>query len=726
MVSQRFQNILAAAGACASKFGHGEVTVTHVTYILCTTGALNSAFQKLGKSPFAYQETVSRTLAGSAHFKTGGDSIRPSAALSECISRAESAARQNGRPEFSDEDFLVEALEVEHGNPADDAARKVFYALAEKQLPEIGATASSHLQSSAGAPMAAGEAAPQASGAEALALWTNDLVAAASRGEVDEVFGRDDEIVRTCQILRRRTKNNPLLVGEPGVGKTAVAEGLALMIARGVAPHGMSGKRIYALDMGRMVAGTRNRGDLEERIKSVIDAAAVDRNVILFIDEIHTLLVPNGAMTGLPDILKPALASGRLRCIGATTFDEFGKYFTSDPAMVRRFQQVPLNEPGREQAIAIITKASAVYAEHHGVSYDSEALIAAVDLSIRYLVGRQLPDKAIDILDEAATSLPEGQDVVTTDLIVSVVRRMSGDRFIGNDDETMWSELSQEAGSKIAGHADAVRGISDFLRGVSSHPVARTGAKASFLLEGPDGSGKRHIAETFAKTLGLPILVLDMASYGERNSVAALIGAPPGYVGYDDGGKLTEFARRYPSAVILFDKIDRASEQVRDLAATMISQGQLIDAKGRKISFRNVVVMVTRDVAAESKSFGFHSSAEKGRSAGVPGMQFDRAFATTLASEDAADAMVMNLLSTAVRSYEAAGTQIDVSQDVREAIVSRGRKNGGRGGDYVAAYTEMFESELFRSVVPKRGSLNVRMEDGRVLVETEFADAVAA
>ncbi len=733
MVSESFQNILATAGACASKLGHAEVTVTHVTYVLCTTGALNPVFRKLGMDAKVFETTILDGLTSAKCFEVGaGIELKASRALAACISRAEEAAKKAGRSEFNSDDFLVEALENNHTTPADDFARSTFYALNGRHASApVTKTPSTESGAPGGASSTEMEQFSSAGASEvpaSLALYAVDLVASAARGELDEVFGRDAEIGRMCNILRRRRKNNPALIGEPGVGKTAVVEGLAVMIARGTAPEFLANKRIHALDLGLIIAGTSNRGDLEERFKGILDAAAKNPNVILFIDEIHTLMISSGAMTGIPDLLKPALAAGRLRCIGATTLDEYSRYIGADPALVRRFQEVGVDEPERDEAVGIIRKAAEVYARHHDVTYTDEAIVSAVDLSIRYLVGKQLPDKAIDILDEAgATTRATGGREVSREAILEVVREMSRDRFIGVNEETFWEELSSRLRNEARGRDAIVNALSDFLRGVSSHPVARSGAKASFLLQGPEGSGKRHVAETLAAVLGIPFLALDMASYGERTSLSALIGAPPGYVGYGDGGKLTEFSKRHPVSVILIDKVDGASEPVREIISKAISEGQIFDSRGRKVNFRNAIIIVTRDTESESRSIGFRAAgAGTAPVQGIAGMSFDRMFAFDLLSGEAAMEMVGRKFESVSASYSAAGNRMTVLPTAVEVVTERGREGGGRAHDYMSAFAEMFESELFRKTLPKNGTLQVSGIGGRIIVDLEDADAIAA
>jgi ATP-dependent Clp protease ATP-binding subunit ClpA len=730
MVSENFQNVLAAAGTCAAKLGHSEVTVTHVTYVLCTTGALNPVFRKLEMDGRAFEEGILTGLTSAECFAVGsGLELKASRALAACIQRAEAAAKGVGRAEFSTDDFLLEALENTHSSKADDFARSTFYSLNGRKAPAAAKPAAASAETAGALPAEmehfAGAGASEVSAS--LALWAVDLVAAAARGELDEVFGRDLEIGRMCNVLRRRRKNNPALIGEPGVGKTAVVEGLAVMIARGSAPEFLANKRIYALDLGRIIAGTRNRGDLEERFKAILDAAAENPDIILFIDEIHTLMISSGAMAGIPDLLKPALAAGRLRCIGATTIDEFSRYISADPALVRRFQKVAVDEPERDAAVEIVSKAAEVYARHHQVTYAQDAIIAAVDLSIRYLVGKQLPDKAIDILDEAgATIRADGGREVTRGAIIEVVREMSRDRFIGLNDQSFWDELTYRLRTSVQGRDGVVNALSDFLRGISSHPVARTGAKASFLLQGPEGSGKRHIAETLGSVLEIPFLALDMGAYGERSSLSGLIGAPPGYVGYDDGGKLTEFVRRYPVSVILVDKIEKASQPVKDTISKAISEGQISDSRGRKVDFRNTIIIVSQDTESAGRSIGFRMGGGDGPVQGVAGMSFDRMFVVDHLSLEAAKEMVAKRLGRVASSYCAAGNRMTILPSAINEIAFRGRDNGARAGDYMTAFSEMFEAELFRKTLAKDGTLKVSGTDGRIVIELENSDAIAA
>lgn len=710
MLDEHFQNVLATAGACASRLGHSEVTVTHVTYALCAAGALDIAFRKMGKSVSDFFEMLEKRLAASDVFSMSFDgAVAPSESLSKCLSNAEKSALLHGRAFINNEDFLIAALEAPHGSPGDDLARVTFLEAtghSESVSPEAPSRSISE-------------------GAKALTTWSRNLVAAARAGELDEVFGRSLEIERIQKILARRKKGNPILVGEPGVGKTAVVEGLAVLIANGRVPTFLRTKEIYALDMNAILAGTGNRGDLEARFKTVLDAARSDPNAILFIDEIHAIMSGTGAMAGVADLMKPILAGSGIKCIGATTRDEFSRHFEGDPAMVRRFQDVPVMEPTRDEAIEIIKKAVVAYEAHHEVEYSEEAVVAAVDLSIRHLSDRQLPDKALDVIDEAGASV-RGRDatLVTGEDVLAVIRDMSGDKFAGVSDDAVWTSLETRLNAEAQGLEDIVSGITEFLRSAARHPSARQGAKARFLLEGPSGSGKRYLAESLSRALGVPLLALDMSAYAERSSISGLIGAPPGYIGYDNGGKLTEFARRHPMGIVLVEGLEKANAVVQDLLANAIMQGWISDSRGRRASFRNSIIMVLRDERPAPEPIGFLGRAtERDKHQGFGGVSFDHTFTLRHPDFAAASAILSRMLDEVKRTYAVSGVDLEFEHDVLAALMLEGKRRGGRAGDYVSSYTDLFERPLFRSEMPRRGSMKAVVQDDGITMEVTNAMA---
>ena len=451
---------------------------------------------------------------------------------------------------------------------------------------------------------------------DALSTYAVDLNARAKAGKCDPLIGRQVEVARLVQILCRRRKNNPLLVGDPGVGKTALAEGLAWKIVNGQVPAALADTVVYALDLGAMVSGTKFRGDFEERIKAVLNQVKAQPNALLFLDEIHTLIGAGGgkgAMDG-SNLLKPALANGDLRVMGATTFQEFRGVFEKDAALARRFQKVDLNEPSRDESLAILEGLSAGLGAHHKVTYTPEALEAAVDLSVRHQPSRQLPDKAIDLLDEAgayraahdrANATPVG--VADVERAIAAVANVPVARSAAHD-RAVLAHLDVALKAQVFGQDAAADAVADAVR------MARAGMNTagrpigSFLFAGPTGVGKTEMARQLASSLGLALIRFDMSEYGESHSLARLIGAPPGYVGYDKGGLLTEAVAQTPHAVVLLDEIEKAHPDLFNLLLQVMDAGRLTDTTGRTVSFANVVLIMTTNAGASATaraSMGF-------------------------------------------------------------------------------------------------------------------------
>jgi ATP-dependent Clp protease ATP-binding subunit ClpA len=472
----------------------------------------------------------------------------------------------------------------------------------------------------------------------ALGSWCIDLNARAESGRIDPVIGRDDTIARTIQILCRRTKNNPVLVGEPGVGKTAIAEGLALRIVEGTAPEALGNARIFTLDLGALVAGTRYRGDFEERLKSVIAQVGETPGAILFIDEIHTIIGAGGSGGAMDaaNLLKPALAEGSLRCIGATTYREYRLHIERDPALARRFGRIDVAEPSIEDAVAILEGIADRYADHHGVLYSRDAIRSAVELSARYITDRHLPDKAIDVLDEAGAMARldahriwprriEGPDIET------VVARMANMpvRRAGTDERAALRGLEAELKAAVFGQDDAVEAV------VSAVKIARSGLRdsekpmGSYLFSGPTGVGKTEIARQLAATLGVPLLRFDMSEYMESHTVSRLIGAPPGYVGFDQEGLLTSAVSRTPHAVLLLDEIEKAHPDLFALLLQVMDAGRLTDTTGKTIDFRHVIMIMTTNAGAAEMArptIGFGMSGNDGDATGAAAAAINRLF----------------------------------------------------------------------------------------------------
>jgi len=453
---------------------------------------------------------------------------------------------------------------------------------------------------------------------EALSQYCVDLNEKARSGKIDPLIGRALEIERTIQILCRRSKNNPLYVGEPGVGKTAIAEGLARRIVEGDVPDVLLSATIFGLDMGALLAGTRYRGDFEERLKAVIREVEEHDGAILFIDEIHTIIGAGATSGGAMDasnLLKPALASGTIRCIGSTTYKEYRGYFEKDRALLRRFQKIDVNEPTIEDAIKILNGLKPYYEEHHQVRYTSEALKTAVELSARYINDRKLPDKAIDVIDEvgAAEMLKPNSrrkkvlGVKDVEAVVAKIARIPP-KSVTKKDEASLANLETDLKRTVFGQDNALEALASAVK------LARAGLRepekpiGSYLFSGPTGVGKTEAARQLADTMGLELHRFDMSEYMERHTVSRLIGAPPGYVGFDQGGLLTDAVDQHPHSILLLDEIEKAHPDVFNLLLQVMDHGKLTDHNGKKIDFRNVILIMTTNAGAaemQKQSIGF-------------------------------------------------------------------------------------------------------------------------
>jgi ATP-dependent Clp protease ATP-binding subunit ClpA len=453
------------------------------------------------------------------------------------------------------------------------------------------------------------EGAQDEAGASPLELYTTNLNARAKLGQIDPLIGRDEEIERTIQILCRRRKNNPLLVGEAGVGKTAIAEGLARLIIERKVPTVLTEATIYSLDLGSLLAGTKYRGDFEKRLKSVLHQLKEQKGAVLFIDEIHTIIGAGAASGGLMDVsnlIKPLLASGDLTCIGSTTYKEYRGIFEKDHALARRFQKIDVKEPSVEQTIDILKGLRSRFETHHNVKYSDESLEAAAKLSARYITDRRLPDKAIDLVDEVAAYqyiLPEDKRkklIETSDIerVVAKIARVP-ERNVSTSDRESLKNLVRDLKMLIFGQDDAIETLGSAVR------LARSGLRdpnkpiGSFLFCGPTGVGKTEVCKQLAKSMGVELLRFDMSEYMERHTVSRLIGAPPGYVGYDEGGLLTEAVNKHPHSVVLLDEIEKAHPDVYNLLLQIMDHGTLTDTNGRKTDFRHTILIMTSNAGAD-------------------------------------------------------------------------------------------------------------------------------
>ncbi|MGN5373503.1 ATP-dependent Clp protease ATP-binding subunit ClpA [Sphingomonas hankookensis] len=463
------------------------------------------------------------------------------------------------------------------------------------------------------------KAAEKGKGESALKQFCVDLNEKAKTGKVDPLIGRSAEVDRTVQILCRRSKNNPLYVGDPGVGKTAIAEGLARKIVEGDVPEVLLPAVIYSLDMGALLAGTRYRGDFEERLKQVVTELEKLPHAVLFIDEIHTVIGAGATSGGAMDasnLLKPALSGGQIRCIGSTTYKEFRNHFEKDRALLRRFQKIDVNEPSVEDTIKILTGLRSAFEDHHKVKYTPDSIKSAVELSARYINDRKLPDKAIDVIDEVGAMqmlvpAPKRKKTITSKEIEQVIATMARipPKTVSTDDTRVLANLELDLKRVVFGQDDAIRALSSAIK------LSRAGLRdpdkpiGNYLFTGPTGVGKTEVARQLSEIMGIPLQRFDMSEYMERHSVSRLIGAPPGYVGYDQGGLLTDAIDQQPHCVLLLDEIEKAHPDLFNILLQVMDNGKLTDHHGKTVDFRNVILIMTTnagasDMAKESIGFG--------------------------------------------------------------------------------------------------------------------------
>jgi len=537
------------------------------------------------------------------------EQAKPTASFQRVIQRAVIHVQSSGREEVTGANVLVALFAERESHAAHflqdqdmtrfDAINYISHGLAKRPgdaQPKTPRGASSEDQDG------------QAKNQSALEAYCVDLNAKARVGKIDPLIGRDEEIERSIQILCRRRKNNPLLVGDPGVGKTAIAEGLALKIVDEDVPEVLNEATIYALDMGSLLAGTRYRGDFEERIKSVLKELEEHEDAILFIDEIHTVVGAGATSGGAMDasnLLKPALQSGGLRCMGSTTYKEFRQHFEKDRALARRFQKIDVVEPTKEDTVKILMGLKPYFEEHHKISYTEEAIAAAAELSSKYMTDRRLPDKAIDVIDEAGArqmlfTEDERKKTIGVHEIEEVVAKMARipPKSVSKSDTERLQKLGEELRRVVYGQDEAIDQLAAAIK------LSRAGLRepekpiGSYLFAGPTGVGKTEVAKQLGMAMGVELIRFDMSEYMERHTVSRLIGAPPGYVGFDQGGLLTDAVNQHPHSVLLLDEIEKAHPEIFNILLQVMDNGQLTDANGRKVDFRNVIIIMTTNAGA--------------------------------------------------------------------------------------------------------------------------------
>jgi ATP-dependent Clp protease ATP-binding subunit ClpA len=615
MLSQNLEKTLHRALAAASERRHEYATLEHLLLALCddpdAISVMKACNVNVDQLRGTAKQFVDDDLKGLV--STSGDDPKPTSGFQRVVQRAAIHVQSSGREEVTGANVLV-ALFSERESHAVyflqtqemtrlDAVNYISHGIAKRP-----AQSASERRPPSGADADGRAEEVVKKGQEALTAYCVNLNEKAKQGKIDPLIGRDKEIERTIQILCRRTKNNPLYVGDAGVGKTAIAEGLARRILNKEVPEVLHDNTVFSLDMGALLAGTRYRGDFEERLKAVLTELENTKGSILFIDEIHTVIGAGATSGGAMDasnLLKPALASGALRCMGSTTYKEYRNYFEKDRALVRRFQKIDVNEPSVEDAIKILKGLKPYYEEHHKVRYTSDAIRTAVELAARYINDRKLPDKAIDVIDEVGASrmlLPPNKrkKVVTVKDVEEVIAKIARipAKTVTRDDKTALQNLERDLKTMVFGQDKAIDALASAIK------LARAGLRepekpiGSYLFSGPTGVGKTEVARQLAKSLGIEIHRFDMSEYMERHTVSRLIGAPPGYVGFDQGGLLTDAVDQHPHCVLLLDEIEKAHPDLYNILLQVMDHGKLTDHNGKSVDFRNVILIMTTNAGA--------------------------------------------------------------------------------------------------------------------------------
>ncbi len=759
MLSRNLEQTLHRALALASERRHEYATLEHLLLALADDGDAASVLRACGvdldKLRHDLAEFLDKDLSGLATDRAGEP--KPTAGFQRVVQRAAIHVQSSGRDEVTGANVLV-ALFSERESHAVyflqlqdmtrlDAVNFISHGIAKApgrsaQRPAQGAKDEGSSEGNEREEKPGGGR----RGQDALGTYCVNLNKKATAGKIDPLIGRDNEIERTIQILCRRTKNNPLYVGDPGVGKTAIAEGLAKRIVEGDVPEVLAKSTIFALDMGALLAGTRYRGDFEERLKAVVTELENQPGAVLFIDEIHTVIGAGATSGGAMDasnLLKPALASGTLRCIGSTTYKEFRNYFEKDRALVRRFQKIDVNEPTLEDSVKILRGLKTNYEKHHKVRYTDEAIRAAVELSAKYINDRKLPDKAIDVIDEVGASRmlqPEAKRRKTVTLrdveeIVAKIARIPPKSVSADDKETL-RNLERDLKAMVFGQDKAIEALSAAIK------LSRAGLRdpekpiGNYLFSGPTGVGKTEVARQLASTLGIELTRFDMSEYMERHSVSRLIGAPPGYVGFDQGGLLTDAIDQHPHTVLLLDEIEKAHPDLFNILLQVMDHGKLTDHNGKTVDFRNVILIMTTNAGASDlakETIGFARETREGEDEEAIKRLFTPEFRNRLDAIIGFAGLTPEIVGRVVEKFvmqlEAQladrNVTIELSSAAKEWLAERGyeRLYGARPLARVIQehIKKPLAEELLFGKLAKGGAVKVGMKDGKL--DFEYTEA---
>ena len=678
-----------------------------------------------------------------------GSEAVPTAAFQRVIQRAAIHVQSSGRSEVTGANVLVAIFAERESNAAYflqeqdmtryDAVNFIAHGVAKNPAygePRPVQGADEHQET----PKAeAGEAKESA-----LSKYCVDLNVKARKGDVDPLIGRESEVERCIQVLCRRRKNNPLLVGDPGVGKTAIAEGLALKITRGETPEILAGATIFSLDMGALLAGTRYRGDFEERLKAVVKELEDHPDAILFIDEIHTVIGAGATSGGAMDasnLLKPALQGGKLRCMGSTTYKEFRQHFEKDRALSRRFQKIDVNEPTVEDSVKILMGLKPHFEEHHGLNYTKDAIRLAVELSARYIHDRKLPDKAIDVIDEAGAAqhlLSESKRRKTIgpkeiEAVVAKIARIPP-KTVSKGDAEVLRDLEATLKRMVFGQDNAIEALSSAIK------LARAGLRepekpiGNYLFAGPTGVGKTEVAKQLAASLGVELMRFDMSEYMEKHAVSRLIGAPPGYVGFDQGGLLTDGVDQHPHCVLLLDEIEKAHPDVYNILLQVMDHGKLTDHNGRQVDFRNVILIMTSNAGASElakTAIGFGRTTRTGEDTAAIERTFTPEFRNRLDAIISFAPLQRSTIHKVVEKFvmqlEAQlidrGVHIELTEEAADWLGDKGydERMGARPlGRVIQEHIKKpLAEELLFGRLTKGGTVRVAVKDGQIDLQIE-------
>ena len=624
MSAQELEVSLHMAFMDARQKRHELITVEHLLLAMLDNPSASDVLKSCGANIEKLRTDLSDHIEEHTPIVDGGDEVdtQPTLGFQRVIQRAMLHVQSSGKKEVTGANVLVAIF-------GEKDSHAVYFlhqeGVARLDIVNFIAHGISKVAESNENEGIANEAEPEIKSNKGLETYTINLNKLVAQGKIDPLIGRDAEVERLIQILCRRRKNNPLLVGEAGVGKTAIAEGLAKKIVENETPEILQDMVIYSLDLGALIAGTKYRGDFEQRLKDVLKLLAEQDNAILFIDEIHTIIGAGSASGGTLDasnLLKPALANGDLKCIGATTYQEYRTVFEKDHALARRFQKIDVEEPNVSTTISILKGLKSHFEKHHNVKFSSSALISAAELSAKFINDKQLPDKAIDVIDEAGAAqriLPKNKQkkLIGSKEIENVIAKMAKipAQNVNKDDRNALQTLERDLKAVIFGQNKAIESLSSAIKMARSGLGSDNKPIGSFLFSGPTGVGKTEVARQLAYILGIELVRIDMSEYMERHSVSKLIGAPPGYVGFDQGGILTESVNKNPHSVLLLDEIEKAHPDVFNILLQVMDNGFLTDSNGRKTDFRNVTLIMTTNAGAEAlskASFGFTQTKQTG------------------------------------------------------------------------------------------------------------------